>query len=110
MGDDIADAELFDASLKLSGERCITGQLPGGGVLGEVEARRCAWSARPAARRSRGRRDRHRKLRRHPALEGRHPRRGLGRRRAALLIGALAGLLPAVRAARLSPTQALWSL
>ena len=32
---------------------------------------------------------------------------GLG---AALLIGALAGLLPAVRAARLSPTRALWSL
>ncbi|WP_300605636.1 ABC transporter permease [Trebonia sp.] len=32
---------------------------------------------------------------------------GLG---AALLIGALAGLLPAIRAARLSPTQALWSL
>jgi putative ABC transport system permease protein len=31
---------------------------------------------------------------------------GLG---AALLIGALAGLLPAIRAARLSPTQALWS-
>jgi putative ABC transport system permease protein len=29
---------------------------------------------------------------------------------AALLIGALAGLLPAVRAARLSPTQALWSV
>jgi putative ABC transport system permease protein len=29
---------------------------------------------------------------------------------AALLIGALAGLLPAMRAARLSPTQALWSL
>ena len=29
---------------------------------------------------------------------------------AAILIGALAGLLPAVRAARLSPTQALWSL
>jgi len=29
---------------------------------------------------------------------------------AALLIGALAGLLPAVRAARLSPTQALWSI
>ncbi len=28
----------------------------------------------------------------------------------ALLIGALAGLLPAIRAARLSPTQALWSL
>jgi putative ABC transport system permease protein len=32
---------------------------------------------------------------------------GLG---AALLIGALAGLLPAIRAARLSPTRALWSL
>jgi len=29
---------------------------------------------------------------------------------AALLIGALAGLLPAIRAARLSPTEALWSL
>jgi putative ABC transport system permease protein len=29
---------------------------------------------------------------------------------AAVLIGALAGLLPAIRAARLSPTQALWSL
>jgi putative ABC transport system permease protein len=27
---------------------------------------------------------------------------------AAILIGALAGLLPAIRAARLSPTQALW--
>jgi putative ABC transport system permease protein len=32
---------------------------------------------------------------------------GLG---AAVLIGALAGLLPAVRAARLSPTQALWAI
>jgi putative ABC transport system permease protein len=32
---------------------------------------------------------------------------GLG---AAVLIGALAGLLPAIRAARLSPTRALWSL
>jgi putative ABC transport system permease protein len=32
---------------------------------------------------------------------------GLG---AALLIGAFAGLLPAIRAARLSPTQALWTL
>jgi len=32
---------------------------------------------------------------------------GLG---AALLIGAVAGLLPAIRAARLSPTEALWSL
>jgi putative ABC transport system permease protein len=29
---------------------------------------------------------------------------------AALVIGALAGLLPALRAARLSPTQALWSI
>ncbi len=29
---------------------------------------------------------------------------------AAVLIGALAGLLPAIRAARLSPTRALWSL
>jgi putative ABC transport system permease protein len=29
---------------------------------------------------------------------------------AALVIGALAGLIPAVRAARLSPTQALWSV
>jgi putative ABC transport system permease protein len=29
---------------------------------------------------------------------------------AALLIGVLAGLLPAIRAARLSPTQALWSI
>jgi putative ABC transport system permease protein len=29
---------------------------------------------------------------------------------AAIAIGALAGLLPAIRAARLSPTQALWSL
>ena len=32
---------------------------------------------------------------------------GLG---AALLIGAIAGLLPAIRAARLSPTEALWSI
>ena len=29
---------------------------------------------------------------------------------AALVIGALAGLLPAIRAARLSPTEALWTL
>jgi putative ABC transport system permease protein len=29
---------------------------------------------------------------------------------ASLLIGAVAGLLPALRAARLSPTQALWSI
>ncbi len=32
---------------------------------------------------------------------------GLG---SALLIGAAAGLLPAIRAARLSPTQALWTI
>ena len=32
---------------------------------------------------------------------------GLG---ATLLIGAAAGLLPALRAARLSPTQALWTI
>jgi putative ABC transport system permease protein len=29
---------------------------------------------------------------------------------AGLVIGALAGLLPALRAARLSPTEALWSM
>ena len=29
---------------------------------------------------------------------------------AALVIGALAGVLPAIRAARLSPTEALWSV
>lgn len=29
---------------------------------------------------------------------------------AALLIGALAGLLPALKAARLAPTEALWTL
>ena len=29
---------------------------------------------------------------------------------AALLIGAVAGLLPALKAARLSPTEALWTL
>ena len=29
---------------------------------------------------------------------------------AALLIGAVAGLLPALRAARMSPTEALWSI
>jgi len=32
---------------------------------------------------------------------------GLG---AALIIGAIAGLLPALRAARMSPTEALWSV
>jgi putative ABC transport system permease protein len=29
---------------------------------------------------------------------------------AAIVIGALAGLLPAIRAARMSPTQALWTM
>jgi putative ABC transport system permease protein len=29
---------------------------------------------------------------------------------AAIIIGAVAGLLPALRAARMSPTQALWSM
>ena len=38
------------------------------------------------------------------------PKRGPAASAAALLIGALAGLLPAIRAARLSPTQALWTL
>jgi ABC-type antimicrobial peptide transport system permease subunit len=32
---------------------------------------------------------------------------GLG---AALLIGAIAGLLPALRAARMAPTEALWAV
>jgi len=38
------------------------------------------------------------------------PQAWAGGMAAALLIGAFAGLLPAIRAARLSPTQALWSL
>jgi putative ABC transport system permease protein len=38
------------------------------------------------------------------------PQAWVGGLAAALLIGALAGLLPAIRAARLSPTQALWSI
>jgi putative ABC transport system permease protein len=38
------------------------------------------------------------------------PEAWVGGLAAALLIGALAGLLPAIRAARLSPTQALWTL
>ena len=37
------------------------------------------------------------------------PEAWVGGLAAALLIGALAGLLPAIRAARLSPTQALWT-
>jgi putative ABC transport system permease protein len=38
------------------------------------------------------------------------PQAWAGGMAAALLIGAFAGLLPAIRAARMSPTQALWSL
>ena len=38
------------------------------------------------------------------------PQASAGGLAAAIIIGALAGLLPAIRAARLSPTQALWSV
>ena len=38
------------------------------------------------------------------------PQAWAGSLAAAVIIGALAGLLPAIRAARLSPTQALWTL
>src|SRR6266702_4208717 len=38
------------------------------------------------------------------------PKAWVGGIAAAVLIGALAGLLPAIRAARLSPTQALWTI
>jgi putative ABC transport system permease protein len=38
------------------------------------------------------------------------PEAWIGGLAAAILIGALAGLLPAIRAARLSPTQALWTV
>jgi putative ABC transport system permease protein len=38
------------------------------------------------------------------------PEAWVGGLAAAILIGALAGLLPAIRAARLSPTQALWTV
>ena len=61
--------------------------------------------------RSHPRRGRHRRLRPRPWRARRHPARRLaGGLAAALLIGALAGLLPAIRVARLSPTQALWSI
>ena len=54
---------------------------------------------------------RHRRLRPRRRLGRHHPCPGLGRRaRPAVLIGANAGLLPALRAARLSPTEALWTL
>ena len=38
------------------------------------------------------------------------PEAWLGGFAASLIIGAAAGLMPALRAARMSPTQALWSL
>ena len=38
------------------------------------------------------------------------PEAWVGGLAAAVIIGALAGLLPAIRAARLSPTQALWTV
>ena len=58
------------------------------------------------------RRRRHRCLRPMPKAEPIviPPDAWLGGLAAALLIGALAGLLPAIRAARLSPTQALWTV
>jgi hypothetical protein len=52
-----------------------------------------------------------RPLRPPEGLARRHPTEAwAGGLAATLLIGALAGLLPAIRAARLSPTQALWSM
>ena len=57
--------------------------------------------------RRRGDRD----LRRNSALAGRHPHRSVGRRICRRpFIGVVAGILPALRAARMSPTQALWSM
>jgi putative ABC transport system permease protein len=38
------------------------------------------------------------------------PEAWLGGFAASLTIGAVAGLMPALRAARMSPTQALWSM
>ena len=62
-------------------------------------------------RRRRRRRGGHRRVRPAQGLGHRHSARGVaGGIAAAVLIGALAGLLPAIRAARLSPTQALWSI
>ena len=53
----------------------------------------------------------HRRLRLHQTRAHRHPRSRLGGGiGAAVLIGAVAGLWPALRAARMSPTQALWSM
>ena len=67
------------------------------------------------ARRSRRRRPRrrgHRRLRPHQTLGHHHPHRSLGRRHRRLPRSSarVAGLIPALRAARLSPTQALWSV
>ena len=63
------------------------------------------------SRRGQHRSGRHRRVRPQPSRGRRHPARGLaGGLAAAVIIGALAGLLPAIRAARLSPTQALLSV
>ena len=54
---------------------------------------------------------RHHRLRTHQRLGRGHSGPGVaGGLAAAVLIGALAGLLPALKAARLSPTEALWTL
>ena len=53
----------------------------------------------------------HRRLRPHQRLGHRRATEAwLGGFAASLIIGAVAGLMPALRAARLSPTQALWSV
>ena len=56
------------------------------------------WKIRPASARG------------HGELVVIPPQAWAGGLAAAVIIGALAGLLPAIRAARLSPTQALWSI
>ena len=60
-------------------------------------------------RRSRHRRGHCRRLRGHGEAEV-IPPQACGGLAATVIIGALAGLLPAIRAARLSPTQALWTV
>ena len=67
--------------------------------LARRRRRRCARRASTAC------------LRPHQRLGHRHPTEAwLGGIAASLIIGAVAGLIPALRAARLSPTQALWSI